>query len=85
MTFEQVKEIVAKINNLYMEKGFVTARAFVPEQTIEDGTIYIDLLEGKVGEVTVTGNRWTKESYIKNVFLPNLISYLILLNWNRMY
>lgn len=65
LTFEQVKEIVAKINNLYMEKGFVTARAFVPEQTIEDGTIYIDLLEGKVGEVTVTGNRWTKESYIK--------------------
>ncbi|HIS37153.1 TPA: ShlB/FhaC/HecB family hemolysin secretion/activation protein [Candidatus Scatousia excrementigallinarum] len=65
LSFEQIKEIVAKINNLYMEKGFVTARAFVPEQTIDEGTIYIDLLEGKVGDVTVTGNRWTKESYIK--------------------
>lgn len=65
LSFEQVKEIVNKINTLYLEKGFVTARAFVPEQTIDDGTIYIDLVEGRIGDVTVTGNRWTKESYIK--------------------
>ena len=65
LTFDKVKEIINRINTLYLEKGFVTARAFVPEQDIVDGSLYIDLYEGKVGEVSVVNNRWTKESYIK--------------------
>lgn len=65
LTFDKVKEIINRINTLYLEKGFVTARAFVPEQDIVDGSLYIDLYEGKVGEVSVVNNRWTKDSYIK--------------------
>lgn len=64
VTFEQMKTIVDRINKLYLEKGFVTARAYLPEQTVEDGTIQIELIEGKVGNVTVTGNKWTKTRYI---------------------
>ena len=64
MSFEQLQEIVAKINKLYLEKGFVTARAYLPEQTIENETVKIELLEGKVGNVTITGNKWTRTSYI---------------------
>ncbi len=64
VTFDQMKTIVDRINKLYLEKGFVTARAYLPEQTIEDGTIQIELIEGKVGNVTLTGNKWTKSGYI---------------------
>ena len=66
LTFEAIKKIVDEINNLYLEKGYVTARAYVPEQTIDNETLYIELVEGKVGNVTVTNNRWTRDSYIKN-------------------
>ena len=65
VTFEQLQEIVQKINKLYLDKGFVTARAYIPEQTIENNKVKIELIEGKVGEVTVKGNRWTKTNYIK--------------------
>ena len=65
ITFEQLQEIVNKMNKLYLEKGFVTARAYLPEQTIEDETVKIDLLEGKVGNVSIMDNRWTKTSYIE--------------------
>jgi len=64
LSFEQLQEIVNKINKLYLEKGFVTARAYLPEQTIENETVKIELLEGKVGDVTIEGNRWTKTSFI---------------------
>lgn len=60
-----IKAVVEKINRVYAERGFVTARAFLPEQTVQNGHIRIDLVESKVGNVTVEQNRWTKEGYIK--------------------
>ncbi len=66
LTFEQLQEIVNRINKLYLEKGFVTARAYLPEQTIENETIKIELLEGKVGDLTIEGNKWTRSKYIKD-------------------
>lgn len=66
ITFEQLKEIVDRINKLYIEKGYVTARAYLPEQTVENETIKIELLEGKVGDITIEGNRWTRTRYIRD-------------------
>ncbi len=66
ITFEQLQEIVDKINKLYLEKGFVTARAYLPEQTVENETVKIELLEGKVGDVTIEGNKWTRTKYIND-------------------
>jgi len=66
VTFTQLKEIVDRINKLYLEKGYVTARAYLPEQTVEKETIRIELLEGKVGDISVEGNRWTRTKYISD-------------------
>lgn len=61
---EDIQKVIDSINNLYAEKGFVTARAFLPEQTVENGNIYIALTESKIGSITVEQNRWTKDGYI---------------------
>ena len=61
----EIKNVVENINRVYAERGFVTARAFLPEQTVQNGVIRIELVESKVGNVTVEQNRWTKDSYIK--------------------
>ncbi len=66
LTFENLQEIVQRINKLYQEKGFITARAYLPEQTIENETVKIELLEGKVGELKITGNKWTRTKYIRD-------------------
>ncbi len=58
--------IVDKINALYSEKGYVTCRAFLPPQTIEDGTVKLLLIEGKTGNTLVAGNKYTKTKYITN-------------------
>jgi len=59
-----LKNVVEQINRVYAERGFVTARAFLPEQTVSNGNIRIELIESKVGNVTVENNRWTKTKYI---------------------
>ncbi len=61
---EDIQKAIDNINNLYAEKGFVTARAFLPEQTVENGHIYIALTESKIGNITVEQNKWTKDGYI---------------------
>lgn len=62
--FEQLEDAVRQINSLYASKGYVTARAFLPTQTVEKGVVKIELIEGKVGTIKVNGNRWTRSSYI---------------------
>lgn len=61
---EDIQKVIDNINNLYAEKGFVTARAFLPEQTVQNGHIYIALTESKIGSITVSENKWTKDGYI---------------------
>ena len=58
--------IVEKINALYTEKGYVTCRAFLPPQTITDGTVKLLLVEGRTGNTFVNGNKYTKTKYITN-------------------
>jgi len=40
-----IQAAINGLNNLYAEKGFVTARAYLPEQTVSNGNIKIELIE----------------------------------------
>lgn len=64
MSVAKLQELVHKLNLLYQAKGFVTAQAVLPPQTIKGGVVYIRLIEGVVGEVRVDGNRSLSESYV---------------------
>jgi len=62
--FTDIQAVVNNINKYYAENGFVTAKAFLPEQTITDGVLKIDLVEGTIGKFEIADNKWTKDSYI---------------------
>lgn len=59
-----IQNAINALNNLYAEKGFVTARAYLPEQTVSEGNIKIELIESKIGNVTVVNNKYTTDGYI---------------------
>ncbi len=59
-----IQKVIDELNNLYAERGFVTAKAFLPEQTVDNGHIHIELIESKVGNITVEQNKWTRSKYI---------------------
>ena len=64
VTFEDLQNLVTDFNYAYATKGYVTARAFLPPQTITDGIIRINLVEGYVGKISVENNQYTSDSYI---------------------
>ncbi|WP_293776100.1 ShlB/FhaC/HecB family hemolysin secretion/activation protein [uncultured Oxalicibacterium sp.] len=62
--FAELQKIVADINRLYDEKGFMTARAVLPPQRIEQGHVRVELVEGKIGQVHVEGNSYMNTDFI---------------------
>ncbi len=64
VTMTDIKALIDKINRSYIINDYVTSRAYLPPQQIENGVLKIELFEGRVGEIIVKGNTWTRKSYI---------------------
>ena len=65
ISVNDIYSIVTAINNEYMLKGYISSQAFLSEQDITGGVLFINLVEGIVDKVNMIGNNTTKESYIK--------------------
>ena len=65
-SLDDLYAIVARLNDWYAAHSYLTCRAYLPPQTIHAGAVHIALIEGKNGDVTVTGNRSTSSGYIKD-------------------
>ena len=64
ITLKDLRELAEHITDLYKEKGYMTCGAVLPPQTIHEGVVEIQLIEGRTGNVTITGNNHTKRDYI---------------------
>ena len=60
VTLEELQGLVEQINNKYQDKGYVTSQAYIPPQDVQTGTVTINVLEGSVGKVELTGNKYYK-------------------------
>ncbi len=72
ITIEQLDSIALSVTEYYREHGFILATAFVPEQVVSDGTIRLNVLEGRLGDVTVSNNLIFDENTIKAAFSKEL-------------
>ncbi len=64
VTMGEIQAAINELNKLYESKGVITARAFLPEQNITDGRLYIGLMESRIGNITVENNRYTTDGFI---------------------
>ena len=67
--FDELLEVCSKVTNLYHSKGYLTSYATVPPQRIVDGVATIKIVESKVGEMNIEGEKWTREWYLKNIIM----------------
>lgn len=54
-----------RIEKYYHDNGYPTTMVNIPEQPVEGGFIYLQVIEGKVGSLTVKGNSWLSEKRIR--------------------
>jgi len=66
VSLQGLYDMTEAINKLYEEKGYAICRAYLPPQRIHEGVVQIKLLEGKTGNVTISGLRHTRKGYVAN-------------------
>jgi len=57
-----------KIEEYYFKKGFFLARAYPPPQDIKNNVLIIEVLEGRLGNVRVIGNKYYSSNFILSYF-----------------
>ena len=62
LSLRGIQKIADLITDEYRKKGYVTSRAYIPPQTVKNGVVIIRVLEGKLGKLTIQGNRYFKTS-----------------------
>ncbi|NTV29066.1 MAG: ShlB/FhaC/HecB family hemolysin secretion/activation protein [Candidatus Omnitrophica bacterium] len=65
LSLRQIQKIASLISDEYRKKGYLTSRAYVPPQKLEGGTLLIKVVEGKLGNVEVQGNRYFSTPLLK--------------------
>lgn len=62
--FSEIAKLVRDINDIYAERGVVTASAILPPQDLSRNVLTIQLVEGRLGNVGIVGDRVTKNQNI---------------------
>lgn len=72
LTWDEIKAVADSVTMAYQELGYILAKAYVPEQEIKDGVLEVRIVEGNVGKLKVTGNKYYHERVIKRYFRPQM-------------
>jgi hemolysin activation/secretion protein len=65
LDMREMQKVADLVTDVYRQKGYITSRAFLPPQKIDTHVLEIRVIEGKMGEIDVRGNRFLKTSLIK--------------------
>lgn len=78
-TAQDVEKARVVLEKFYHKRGYPTALVNIPEQTIDNGILQLEVIESKVRRVRVTGNRYfTRETLLKQMpaFMPGEVLYM---------
>jgi hemolysin activation/secretion protein len=64
VTVAELTQAANAITQLYFARGYITSRAVLPEQTIADGTVRIEISEGSLEDIQVEGLSRLRSRYI---------------------
>lgn len=68
VTLGEIQDAADAMKRHYRSRGYVAAYVYVPPQEMENGVLTIDVLEGRIGEVKVAGNRWFSAESVRKLF-----------------
>ncbi|HYX14975.1 MAG TPA: ShlB/FhaC/HecB family hemolysin secretion/activation protein [Nostoc sp.] len=66
ISLTEVYQARSKITDLYVQNGYITSGAYIPPQTIQSGVIKIQVVEGKLEDIQVTGTRRLNPNYVRS-------------------
>ncbi|MCA9472778.1 MAG: ShlB/FhaC/HecB family hemolysin secretion/activation protein [Nitrospirales bacterium] len=66
LTTEQLEELRRAITLQYVQKGYITSGAILPDQRVANGVITFQVIEGKLSDIHIEGTEWFRPSYFSS-------------------
>ncbi|MGB7445038.1 MAG: ShlB/FhaC/HecB family hemolysin secretion/activation protein [Coleofasciculaceae cyanobacterium] len=66
ITFAELLGARTAVSQLYIDKGYVTSGAFIPSQTMDEGTVIIEIVEGGLDEIELEGSQRLRPGYVRS-------------------
>lgn len=64
LTTEDLEQLRLALTLLYVNQGYITSGAVIPDQDVEGGVITIRIIEGALTHIDVHGTNWFRPGYI---------------------
>jgi hemolysin activation/secretion protein len=78
LTLFEIYDVADALTQHYRDAGYSVASVTVPEQKISDGTVRLEVIEGRVGAISVEGNesykKWFLERHVKGAAVGDVIA-----------
>ena len=66
LTAEDLEALRLALTYYYVNHGYLTSGAVVPEQDVADGVLTMQIMEGKLTQVNVEDTKWFRPSYFQS-------------------
>ena len=66
ITTEDLERLRLALTLMYINKGYLTSGAIIPDQDVSFGTIILQIIEGKLSRIDVEGNEWFRSAYLRD-------------------
>jgi len=65
LTAEDLEALRVALTLLYVNNGYINSGALLPDQAVTDGVVTYQIIEGRLINVEVEGNRWFRAGYFR--------------------
>lgn len=66
LTTEDLERLRLALTLLYVNHGYITSGAVIPDQDVKDGAIQLHIIEGSLSRIDVEGTNWFRRGYISD-------------------
>jgi hemolysin activation/secretion protein len=66
ISFAELFQARSAVTQLYLDRGYITSGALIPLQTIEDGVVTIQVVEGGLEAINVRGTERLSPNYVRS-------------------
>lgn len=66
LSFTELFQARSAVTQLYIDRGYITSGALIPPQTLQGGVVKIQVVEGSLEAINVTGTRRLQPSYVRD-------------------
>ena len=73
----RLTEGLGRLQLLYRHQGYATVSVTLPRQKLTNGVVHVRVVEGRLSDILVTGNRYYSEANIRRA-LPSLTTNILL-------